>query len=87
MDGAGDSGVSKAMRLLDALNAQAVPQLNLLAHGPLQTTTAEVLTTCIKERQSVTGTVLGLRVMVEGELYELGVQVVAHPPPLPVAPP
>lgn len=81
MDGNHDSGVSddSPHPLLDALNTQVVPQLQLLGRGALAVGTAQTLRAAVEHGQAVTGTVLQLRVLLGERLYELAVQVVASP--------
>lgn len=64
--------------LLDALNEQVVPQLAHLQKG-LAVATYEVLRAAIDRGQPVTGTVLQVRVELDGHLFTVAVSVVVSP--------
>jgi len=68
-------------RLAEALNEQVLPQLAHLAHGPLAIAALNTLRGALEHKQAVAGTALQLRVMLDGRLFDLAVQVLVTPPP------
>jgi hypothetical protein len=81
MDGAGDSGVNggTSQELVNALNEQVIPQLNLLGRGPLALATLKALQAAVEHAQGVSATVLQLRVELDGRLYDVAVSVTVSP--------
>jgi hypothetical protein len=65
--------------LLDAVNEQVVPQLNLLGRGPLALATLKALQAAVEHAQGVSATVLQLRVELDGRLYDVAVNVTVNP--------
>lgn len=90
MDGSSDSGVVERgwgdaeprplmERVIEAVNAQLVPQLNNLTHGPLAVGAAQALAAAIEHQTSVAATTLQATVLFEGKVVGVTVQVVATP--------
>lgn len=80
-DGDMSPDVELGGKIAAALNEQVIPQLGLLAHGPLQEGVAQALQLALQQGQSITATVLQLRVMVDGRLCHVVVQAAVTPSP------
>lgn len=65
--------------LVDAVNAQVVPQLAHLAEGPLAQGSLQALAAAMQRGEPTTTVVLQVRVKIRGRLYALAVQCSCTP--------